>query len=618
MANDTKQGSGDWWIVSLWDNYFPVLLTIVVGVIFSVGVFFVIRWWETRDIATAFKLHARERTDAVKNSFQIELGMLKLYTAALMEDGIVEKGEFEDLLKPFGSDDNNIEAIEWLPRVPKEKRREFEAAAQKEGFKDFQISETDKNGMIVPVGERDEYFPIYYCGPNLAAPGIMGYDVGSEAVRFECLKDARDCGVATASGRITFIQDANNAGGFLIVLPVYEKGKPTTSVEERRTYLKGFILGLYRATVLLDAAVDKLSFQGINVGLFDASTVHSGGHVDFRRSRMDDTQWNQVDVRNVDVQKQLYYSDRLNVGGHPWTIACLSSPIFEANRRTWWPLGMMLVGLAFTGMLGTHLASSANRNAKLEDKVREKTADVRHAQEEVICKLVSASQWCDEETGMHIRRTGLLSEALARAAGWYGDDVDAIRQAAPMHDIGKIGIPDAILKKPGKLTPEEFEVMKTHSRIGAAILAGSTVPMLKMAKDIALNHHERWDGRGYPYGSAGKAIPEDARIVAVVDVYDALMHDRVYRPAMPEAEVMKIMRLEGGKHFEPTLLAAFFRCLPELRRILKEHPDEVLKDKETLTSFLPSLPSKSSSKRPSPGVVFPTMPGPSPDVPLGT
>jgi len=139
-----------------------------------------------------------------------------------------------------------------------------------------------------------------------------------------------------------------------------------------------------------------------------------------------------------------------------------------------------------------------------------------------------------------------------------------------------------------------------------------------MAKDIALNHHERWDGGGYPHGVAGKAIPDAARIVAIVDVYDALSHDRVYRPAMPEAQVLEIMRLEGEKHFDPMLLAAFFRCLPELRRILKEHPDEALKDQETLASFLPSLPKKSSSQRPLPGVAFPTLPSSTSDVPLGT
>ena len=202
------------------------------------------------------------------------------------------------------------------------------------------------------------------------------------------------------------------------------------------------------------------------------------------------------------------YTIRLDVAGHPWTVACLPTPSFDADRRTLWPWGVLVTGLVFTGMLAAYLWLSVDQQEYLQQKVHEQTVDIRRANEEVIDRLVSAAQWSDEETGMHIRRTGLLSEVLARAAGWFGDDVECLRQAAPMHDIGKIGIPDAILQKPGKLTPEEFAVMKTHTRIGADILSGSKSPMLQMAREIALNHHERWDGKGYPRGLAGKAIPE--------------------------------------------------------------------------------------------------------------
>jgi putative two-component system response regulator len=176
---------------------------------------------------------------------------------------------------------------------------------------------------------------------------------------------------------------------------------------------------------------------------------------------------------------------------------------------------------------------------------------------------------------MHIRRTGLFSEVLAKAAGWSDAEAAVIRQAAPMHDVGKIGIPDAILRKPAKLTPAEYEVMKTHTLIGAEMLAGSEEPMLKMAREIALNHHERWDGQGYPHGLRGQAIPESARILAIVDMYDALMHDRVYRPAMSEDDVLAIMRQNAGTHFDPLLLTCFFTQLDEIRRITEEHPNEL-------------------------------------------
>jgi putative two-component system response regulator len=214
----------------------------------------------------------------------------------------------------------------------------------------------------------------------------------------------------------------------------------------------------------------------------------------------------------------------------------------------------------------------------LERRVQEQTAAIRLAHEETIHRLVVAAGWRDEETGAHIRRTGLFSEVLALAAGWSAREADQLRMAAPMHDVGKIGIPDAILKKPGKLTPEEFELMKEHTLIGARMLAGSSSPVLQLAESVALNHHERWDGAGYPHGIAGENIPEAARILAIVDVYDALSHDRVYRPAWPEEKVLATLREGQGTHFDPRLLAHFFASLEEVRAINDAHPDDAAAD----------------------------------------
>jgi putative two-component system response regulator len=219
---------------------------------------------------------------------------------------------------------------------------------------------------------------------------------------------------------------------------------------------------------------------------------------------------------------------------------------------------------------------------RLEERVRQQTATIRRREEEVIHRLLSASMWRDEETGTHIRRVGLLSELLARAAGWSAAEAENIRLAAPMHDVGKIGIPDAILRSLAPLTPGEFRIMQTHTVIGAKILSGSDAPMLKMAEEIALCHHEQWGGGGYPAGLSGGAIPESARIVAIADVYDAVSHDRVYRAAMPEEQVLTIMRQGAGAHFDPHLLAVFFLQLAEVARIRDENPDEA--------AAIPSLP----------------------------
>jgi putative two-component system response regulator len=210
----------------------------------------------------------------------------------------------------------------------------------------------------------------------------------------------------------------------------------------------------------------------------------------------------------------------------------------------------------------------------LEQRVREQTREIRLAHEETIHRLVHAAACRDLETGAHIVRTGVFSEILARAAGWAAAEVERIRMAAPMHDIGKIGVPDAILRKPAGLTPDEYEVMKQHTVIGAKLLARSNSSILVMAREIALCHHERWDGTGYPAAIAGEAIPEAARILSIVDVYDALTSDRPYRRAMKEEVVLQMMMGEQGRQFDPVLLATFFGVLEQIRHAASNHPDD--------------------------------------------
>lgn len=211
---------------------------------------------------------------------------------------------------------------------------------------------------------------------------------------------------------------------------------------------------------------------------------------------------------------------------------------------------------------------------ELETKVKQRTIEVREREEEIVLRLISAAGYRDHETGAHIRRIGLYAAVMATDLGWETREVELIRLAAPMHDVGKIGIADSILLKPGKLTFEEFDVMKTHTVIGAQILGGSDIPLLQMAKEIALSHHERWDGSGYPHGWVTDSIPQSARIVSVADVYDALVHDRVYRPALPEAEALAIMNDQKGRYFDPRVFDSFTRKLQELRHIREEVREE--------------------------------------------
>jgi len=226
----------------------------------------------------------------------------------------------------------------------------------------------------------------------------------------------------------------------------------------------------------------------------------------------------------------------------------------------------------------TRLSHEYEQN--LTEHVRKRIAEVRRQEEEFVLRLASAIGRRTDETAAHVQRVGLYSSALLRAyLGWDAKEVDNIRIAAPIHDVGKLGIPDSIVLKPGKLTPEEFEVMKKHTEIGARIMEGSNFEVVKVAREIALSHHEKWDGSGYPQGLGGQAIPECARIVAVVDVYDSLISDRVYRPAFQENQALAMMEEEKGKYFDPKILECFFDALQEIQRIRKEVEEEgILED----------------------------------------
>ncbi len=200
--------------------------------------------------------------------------------------------------------------------------------------------------------------------------------------------------------------------------------------------------------------------------------------------------------------------------------------------------------------------SLEEQNAALECRVRERTRALEETELEVLERLSAAAEFRDDDTGQHTQRVGELAARLAGAIGLPAAQVELIRLAAPLHDVGKIGVPDSVLLKPGKLTPAEFEVMKAHTLVGARLLSGGRSALVTMAERVARSHHERWDGLGYPDGLSGEQIPIEARIVAVVDVLDALSHARPYREAWPMAKVLDLIRAGRGTHFDPTLADA--------------------------------------------------------------
>jgi putative two-component system response regulator len=197
-----------------------------------------------------------------------------------------------------------------------------------------------------------------------------------------------------------------------------------------------------------------------------------------------------------------------------------------------------------------------NYNETLAAQVRMRTLELEEARNEVIERLAVAAEYRDA-TGAHIQRVGKLSADLAAALDLTEGEVQLVAAAAPLHDVGKIGVSDQILLKPGKLTATEFELVKVHSRIGAQILAGEHYPLLAMARRIALTHHERWDGSGYPDGLSGEGIPLEGRIVAVADVFDALLSERPYKQAWSFEEAIAEIKAQRGRQFDPDVVDAF-------------------------------------------------------------
>lgn len=210
----------------------------------------------------------------------------------------------------------------------------------------------------------------------------------------------------------------------------------------------------------------------------------------------------------------------------------------------------------------------------LAEEVRKATSEIIQRERETVIRLSKAAEYRDPETGAHILRMAHYSELIARGLGLSVADQELLLEAAPMHDIGKVGIADHVLLKPGKLTPEEFEIMKLHAIYGYEILQGSSSKVLQAGADIALAHHERFDGTGYPNGLQGEQIPIFSRIVAVADVFDALTSERPYKKAWPLEQASEHIKANAGTHFDPTCVSAFFEHWEAVLEIRQRFADE--------------------------------------------
>jgi putative two-component system response regulator len=242
------------------------------------------------------------------------------------------------------------------------------------------------------------------------------------------------------------------------------------------------------------------------------------------------------------------------VGGVDYVLKPVSPPVVLARVRT-------------------HLALY-DRNRELERRVRARTAELAETRLEIIRRLGRAAEFKDNQTGLHVIRMSHYSRLIGEAAGMDADEAEVLLNAAPMHDVGKIGIPDRILSKRAPLTKAEWKLMRRHPEMGAEIIGVHDSDVLRMAREIALTHHERWDGSGYPAALAGEAIPFTGRVVALADVFDALTTRRPYKEAWSIEDSMLYIREMSGVQFDPGLVPAMERALPEIVELSREYAED--------------------------------------------
>ncbi|HET9948418.1 MAG TPA: HD domain-containing phosphohydrolase [Longimicrobiales bacterium] len=319
-------------------------------------------------------------------------------------------------------------------------------------------------------------------------------------------------------------------------------------------------------------ALAKLAL-GVDLVLLDIDMPKMDGFEVARRIRANPSVGPVPILMVTGLERNSWYPKALEVGAND----VIAKPIDtgELRLRTRW---LMELKQAHDRLAEANrgLETSVERmTAELRAALAEATAAERRIYEahlDTIRRLTIAAEYKDEATANHTLRVGEAAGVLARAAGLPNGQVKLIRHAATMHDVGKIGIPDEILLKKGPLDDVERALMREHTRIGAELLADSESEVIRMGAIIALCHHEAWDGSGYPRGLVGEAIPIEARICSVVDCYDASTMDRPWRSALPEDDVLELIRSEAGGRFDPALVEAFFASLDEIRALREQHP----------------------------------------------
>ncbi|MGD1075853.1 MAG: CHASE domain-containing protein, partial [Thermodesulfovibrionales bacterium] len=466
-----------------------VVTTLCIGVALSILGFTVVQKWEVQKLWLDFNRAAENRHVWLGREIESDLQTLVSLQAFYLNSEKINRSEFHEFTKTLLSQHPHIHALEWIPRIPSDRREGFENAAKKEGFPNFQITERDARGKLIRAGKREEYFPVYFVEPYEANELVLGFNLASDQKLRDTLEQSRDTGEMLATERLKLTQEtADRSGfldGFLVFAPIYKKGVPTGSVQTRRKSLRGFALGVFRIGEVVEGALAYLESEDLDLYIYDESAPRERRFLYFRQSPAYMTTTLPMSDAELNSYKGIKYAKTLDVAGREWVVVLIPTRDFIASRKTWLPQGVLSVGLLLTVLLARFLWANISRSEKLSNinkQLLHEIAERKKAEDELklfrnlIDQANDAIFVTDPETGRFL-------DANANACKNLGYDREELLTKT-VADVDSVMAPDASswkthadeIKKKGHVVTESRSMRKD----------GTTYPIEISVKHISL------------------------------------------------------------------------------------------------------------------------------------
>ncbi|TKJ45035.1 hypothetical protein CEE34_10515 [Candidatus Aerophobetes bacterium Ae_b3a] len=350
----------------------PILLTVIIGVTLSIGFFFFRRTMEYDMMKTGFQHDARLYTTYLTKDIEANLDAVSATSSLFASSDDVTRLEFRTFVQPLLAIHPGIQALEWIPRVPDTRREGYKKAAQQDGLLNFQITEQTMQGITERAAQREEYFPVYFIEPLEDNQAALGFDLASSPTRLKALERSRDTGNMLSTDRITLVQETSEQYGFLVFMPVYDKGVSLETVKDRREHLEGFALGVFRIGDMVQISLARLAFTDISISLYDMDAPEGERFLYVSPPHMAPEASPQIE-QEVEFSSLLEYAKAVDVGGRTWNILIRAGPTYVSSNRTWFPWAILLTGLSITLLVTFNRLTASRRNAQVERTASELT-----------------------------------------------------------------------------------------------------------------------------------------------------------------------------------------------------------------------------------------------------